>query len=38
MEATLVTRLSETEFQREMVFETDLPPLKNAVQPDRFQF
>lgn len=38
MEATLVTRLSETEFQREMVFETDLPPLKNALQPNRFNF
>lgn len=38
MEATLVTRLGENEFQREMVFETDLPPLKNVAQPDRFRF
>jgi len=36
MEATLITRLSETEFQREILFETDLPALRNAVQPDRF--
>ena len=38
MEATLVTRMSQTEFQREMVFETVLPPLKNAMQPNRFSF
>jgi len=38
MEATLITRLGENQFQREMLFETDLPPLKNAVQPDRFRF
>lgn len=36
MEATLITRLSETEFRRETLFETDLPALRNAVQPDRF--
>jgi protein-L-isoaspartate(D-aspartate) O-methyltransferase len=38
MEATLITRLGENEFRREMLFETDLPPLKNAPQPNRFQF
>jgi len=36
MEATLITRLSETEFRRETLFETDIPPLRNALQPDRF--
>lgn len=38
MEAMLVTRLSNDEFQREILFETDLPALKNAQQPDRFSF
>jgi protein-L-isoaspartate(D-aspartate) O-methyltransferase len=36
MEARLVTRLSDTEFQTEDLFETDLPPLLNVPQPDRF--
>ena len=36
MEAMLITRLSEDEFQRETLFETDLPPLRNAPQPNRF--
>lgn len=38
MEAILVTRLSENEFRRETLFETDLPALRNARQPDRFVF
>lgn len=38
MEATLVTRLSENEFRRETLFETELPPLRNALQPARFVF
>jgi len=36
MEAELITRLNETEFRTEMLFETDLPPLRNCLQPDRF--
>jgi protein-L-isoaspartate(D-aspartate) O-methyltransferase len=36
MEATLITRLAENEFRRENLFETDLPPLRNARQPNRF--
>ncbi len=36
MEAQLVTRLSETDFRTDMLFETDLPPLRNCLQPDRF--
>ncbi|MBI1422085.1 MAG: methyltransferase domain-containing protein [Gammaproteobacteria bacterium] len=36
MEAMLITRLSADEFRREKLFETVLPPLRNAPQPDRF--
>ena len=36
MEARLITRLSDSEFRSEDLFETDLPPLRNAQQPDRF--
>ncbi len=40
MTARLITRLSDNEFHQdfhsENLFETDLPPLRNAVQPDRF--
>ena len=36
MEAILITRLSENEFRRETLFETDLPALRNAPQPNRF--
>ena len=36
MVAKLVTRVSDGEFQTENLFETDLPPLRNAQQPDRF--
>ena len=36
MEALLITRLSEDEFRRENLFETDLPALRNALQPNRF--
>jgi len=38
MEVLLVTRLSEAEFKRETLFETVIPPLKNAPQPVRFSF
>lgn len=36
MEAVLITRLSDKEFHRETLFETDLPVLRNALQPNRF--
>jgi protein-L-isoaspartate(D-aspartate) O-methyltransferase len=36
MEAMLITRLSEHEFRRENLFETDIPVLRNAAQPNRF--
>jgi len=36
MEALLITRISEHEFREEILFETDLPPLRNAEQPNRF--
>lgn len=36
MEAKLITRLSDTEFHSENLFETELPSLRNAQQPDRF--
>lgn len=36
MEAMLITRVSEDDFRRETLFETDLPPLRNAKQPNRF--
>lgn len=38
MAAMLITRLSENEFSRETLFETDFPPLQNTQQPDRFTF
>jgi protein-L-isoaspartate(D-aspartate) O-methyltransferase len=37
MEARLITRTGENEFHTEDLFETDLPPLRNAPQPDRFR-
>ncbi len=36
MEATLVTRLGNNDWSRDVLFETELPPLKNVQQPDRF--
>lgn len=36
MEAMLITRLGLDEFQTETLFETDLPPLRHALQPNRF--
>jgi protein-L-isoaspartate(D-aspartate) O-methyltransferase len=38
MEALLITRLSENEWSRESLFETDLPPLIGAAAPPRFSF
>lgn len=36
MQATLLHRLDETHWQQEVVFETDVPYLKNAEPPRRF--
>ena len=36
MGAHLITRLGEDEFTDEVLFETDLQPLENAPQPNRF--
>ena len=38
MEAVLITRLGENEWTQESLFETDVPPLVNAPQPQRFTF
>jgi len=38
MEATLVTRVGNNDWSREVLFETELPPLKNVQQPERFVF
>jgi len=38
MEAQLVTRLTETSFDTRGLFETDLPPLQNALAPSAFVF
>ena len=36
MEVLLITRVGETEWAQESLFETDLPALINAPQPERF--
>ncbi len=36
MEALLITRVGEDEWAQEYLFETDLPPLMNVQQPERF--
>ena len=36
MEAKLITRVGQNEYQEENLFETDMPPLRNAPQPNRF--
>ena len=38
MEALLVTRSAEDAWTRDSLFETDLPPLKNALSPRVFKF
>ena len=38
MEATMIRRISATSFKRDVLFETCLPALANAPQPERFQF
>jgi protein-L-isoaspartate(D-aspartate) O-methyltransferase len=36
IEAVLITRVGENEWSREVLFETDVPELENASQPERF--
>lgn len=36
MEAKLITRIGQNEYQVQNLFETEMPPLRNAVQPNRF--
>jgi len=38
MEACLITRVAEDEWQREAIFETVLPPLENVPETARFEF
>ena len=38
MEACLITRVAEDEWQREAIFETVLPPLENVQETARFEF
>jgi protein-L-isoaspartate(D-aspartate) O-methyltransferase len=38
MEALLIRRLNERHFETRSLFETDLPPLRNAYEPARFVF
>lgn len=38
MHATMIRRVSADSFKYDVIFETCLPPLNNAPQPDRFQF
>lgn len=38
MQATMVRRVAEDDFKREVLFETCLPMLRSAPQPERFQF
>ncbi len=38
MEVQRITRISDGQFKRENLFETVIPPLKNAPEPERFSF
>ncbi|MDD5329154.1 MAG: protein-L-isoaspartate O-methyltransferase [Sulfuricella sp.] len=38
MEAQLITRVAEDAYRTTNLFETSIPPLKNAMQPQRFVF
>ena len=38
MEARLITRVNELGFDTRALFETSLPPLRNAPHPERFRF
>jgi protein-L-isoaspartate(D-aspartate) O-methyltransferase len=38
MQATMIRRIGEDSFKHDVIFETCIPPLNNAPQPERFQF
>lgn len=38
MEATLIRRISADSFRQDVIFETSLPRLENAPQPEKFSF
>jgi protein-L-isoaspartate(D-aspartate) O-methyltransferase len=38
MQAILIERVAEADFKRDVLFETCLPSLENAPQPERFHF
>ncbi len=38
MQALLITRVGNTEWNQESLFETSIPPLVNASEPDKFNF
>jgi len=38
MEALLITRVSESAWSRQSLFDTELPPLINALTPSKFEF
>jgi protein-L-isoaspartate(D-aspartate) O-methyltransferase len=38
MEATMVQRIAADSFKHDVLFETCLPSLDNAPQPERFEF
>ncbi|MGD8999539.1 MAG: protein-L-isoaspartate O-methyltransferase, partial [Granulosicoccaceae bacterium] len=38
MEAVLITRLGNGDFRYEDLFETSIPALRNAAEPDHFTF
>lgn len=38
MEATMIRRVTTTSFRRDVIFETCIPVLQNAPQPERFAF
>jgi protein-L-isoaspartate(D-aspartate) O-methyltransferase len=38
MKAQIITRVDEKQVRVADIFETLIPPLKNAVQPSRFKF
>ena len=37
MEVNLITRVGNQDWTQEVLFETDIPPLKNAPEPERFK-
>lgn len=38
MQARLITRLANSAYRSATLFETRIPPLKNALEPERFEF